>query len=91
MDSVSVTNRRLRHIKNELKQLAELKNEEVKVDESIDDPICFPAEKPETIIKVRDMICFSLCFLLIATFRLKMMKLVFCLTSPQANRRSWMH
>lgn len=55
MDSVSVTNRRLRHIKNELKQLAILKNEEVRGGEAIDDPICFPAEKPETIIKEREM------------------------------------
>lgn len=53
MDAVSVTNRRLRHIKNELKQLAELKNEEIKNSEAIDDPIFFPAEQPETIIKVK--------------------------------------
>uniref|UniRef100_A0A336L9U7 Cilia- and flagella-associated protein 43 n=1 Tax=Culicoides sonorensis TaxID=179676 RepID=A0A336L9U7_CULSO len=54
MDAVSVTNRRLRHIQKELKQLAELKNEEIKDDEAIDDPIFFPAEQPETIVKVED-------------------------------------
>lgn len=55
MDSVSVTNRRLRYIKSELKLLAELKNDEIQSEEAIDDPIFFPAEQPHTIIKVQKL------------------------------------
>lgn len=52
MGSVVNVNKRLRHIKSEIKELAKLKKIEIDDDEMIKDPIIYPQERPDTIIQV---------------------------------------
>lgn len=50
MNAVSNSNKRLRHIQNELKVLAELKNMKFTLAEKIEDPRFDPEEQPEAAI-----------------------------------------